>query len=308
MKEINIKYCDGLKPEDDLVFLPLLKKHYKVTFSDHPDYLFYSCFGTEHLRYDCVKIFTTGECVTPNFNECDYATGFDYLNLQDRYLRLPLSHIMYRNGVNMMDIALKRNADEIVNEKREFCSFVVSNGNGMPERKEFFEKLSKYKKVDSGGKFLNNIGGPVENKLEFDKKHKFSICFENECYPGYTTEKLTEAFAAGCIPIYYGDPLAGNIFNKKAFINVGDFETLDSAAEAVKKIDNDESLYYQMLREAILTNNEDYLSELEKFLCHIFNQNLSAARRRPKSQFSKRIERNSNFADFVYFKMKKAKI
>ena len=50
------------------------------------------------------------------------------------------------------------------------------------------------------------MGGPVASKLDFDRSHKFSIVCENTAHSGYTTEKLVEAFAAGCIPIYWGDP------------------------------------------------------------------------------------------------------
>ena len=33
----------------------------------------------------------------------------------------------------------------------KFCNYIVSNGNCIPERKEFFNMLNAYKKVDSGG-------------------------------------------------------------------------------------------------------------------------------------------------------------
>lgn len=307
MKNIKIKYCDGMSIDNDLVFLPILEKHYKLSFSEDPEYVFYGPFGKDHLKYDCIRIFTTGECVTPNFNECDYATGFDYLNLGDRYLRLPLSHIMFRNRVNMMDIALKRDADKIISDDRDFCSFVVSNRNGMCERREFFELLSKYKSIDSGGKFLNNVGGPIENKLDFDKKHKFSICFENECYPGYTTEKLTEAFAAGCIPIYLGDPEVGRIFNKKAFVDCRDFDSFADAVAFVKKIDENDELYQRMLKEPVLSDNTDYGRQLDNFLCNIINQDITQARRRPYAPRAHQIEQSFRISDYIYYQSKRIK-
>ena len=36
-----------------------------------------------------------------------------------------------------------------------------NNINSDPVRDLFFRQLSKYRKVDSGGRHLNNIGGPV---------------------------------------------------------------------------------------------------------------------------------------------------
>lgn len=80
---------------------------------------------------------------------------------------------------------------------RKFCSFVVSNSQfSDPLRKRFFERLCKYKKVDSGGRYLNNIGGPVRDKLAFCRGYKFNIAFENSSVDGYTTEKIMEAYAA----------------------------------------------------------------------------------------------------------------
>ncbi len=66
--------------------------------------------------------------------------------------------------------------------------------NSTKVRNNFFLKISKYKKVDSGGLALNNIGYIVKNKLEFIKDYKFTIAFENSSYSGYTTEKITDAF------------------------------------------------------------------------------------------------------------------
>ncbi len=45
------------------------------------DYLFFSCFGHSNLKYDCIKIFFTGENIVPDFNICDYAIGVHEMNL-----------------------------------------------------------------------------------------------------------------------------------------------------------------------------------------------------------------------------------
>ena len=89
------------------------------------------------------------------------------------------------------------------------------------------EKLSKYKRVDSGGRHLNNIGGPVDDKLEFQKDYKFSIAFENSAFPGYLTEKLPEAVIAQTLPIYWGDKLVHRDFNTARFLNYPDFGSDD---------------------------------------------------------------------------------
>lgn len=110
--------------------------------------------------------------------------------------------------------------------------------------------------MDSGGRWLNNVGGPVPDKLEFESRHKFAIACENSSHPGYTTEKLVEAFAAGCVPIYWGDPEVANVFNPKAFVNVHDFSSLSELVERVKAIDNNPVVYQSMLSEPALLHPE----------------------------------------------------
>ena len=132
----------------------------------------------------------------------------------------------------------------------------------------------------------------MKDKFAFDQTHKFSICFENCLQKGYTTEKIVEAFAAGCIPIYYGNPDIGEEFNTKAFVNVHDFDSLEDAANKVIEIDQDEELYKQIKSEPIITGAQKNDSELRAFLFSIFDQPLEQARRRPYNTRIHELESN----------------
>lgn len=48
--------------------------------------------------------------------------------------------------------------------------------------------------------------GAHRDKSEAINSYMFSLVIENDSYPGYFTEKITDCFARGTIPIYYGDP------------------------------------------------------------------------------------------------------
>ncbi len=293
MRSIKIKILN-YDPTDKFSFgaflLSILSKHYDVKFSDKPDYLFYTESTPEHLAYNCVKIFFTGENVSPDFNFCDYAIGFDYLRFQDRYYRLPL--YLITQFYSDKEIALMPDpADFTVHapftrddlaRKTGFCSFVYSNYMGDGAREEFFRKLNAYKKVSSGGKYLNNIGGPVENKLDFELSHKFSIAFENSSRSGYTTEKLVNSLVARTIPIYWGNPDIGLEFNESRFINCHAYANFDEVIERIKEIDADDELYLKIINEPIASTYDfkEALSGFEKFLSHILDQDVSVARRR----------------------------
>ena len=203
------------------------------------------------MKYNCYKIFYTGENVRPNFRECDFALSFDYESYGNKNLRLPL----YRWRGDLEELTAKKDIDKIVAEKKKFCCMLVSNPAGK-ERNLFFEKLSKYKKVDSGGKHLNNMGGMrIADKIQFIKEYKFTMSFENASYPGYTTEKLVEPMTVNSIPIYWGNPLVAGDFNEKSFINVHDYNSFDEAIERIIEIDNNEDLYKKYLEEPYFDNN-----------------------------------------------------
>jgi hypothetical protein len=80
------------------------------------------------------------------------------------------------------------------------------------------------------------------DKSEALNDYMFSVTIENDKYETYYTEKLTDCFATGTIPIYWGAPDIGDIFNKDGIIELTpDFdpkmltkELYESKIDAVK--------------------------------------------------------------------------
>lgn len=296
MKTIYIAFegfWDGFDIRDNFI-VNILKKYYNVQIIDvelnvdakkDVQYVFCSEFSDGYLDYDCIRIYYTGENIFPNMNAFDYAIGFEHFSLGDRYIRYPLYLACYMSDVDCM--LIKHQEISTAYLDRKFCSMVVSNGNGAsPQRKEFFELLSTYKKVDSGGRYLNNIGMPegVADKKEFQEKYKFSIAFENSSDLGYCTEKLIQSFAAKTVPIYWGDPLVGKSFNSGAFINCHDFADFSEVVDHIKKVDKDDDLYLKMLKTSATSENmiRNQIESLEEWLCHIFDQEYGKAFRRKR--------------------------
>jgi len=232
-------------------FTELLSKRFDVKISENPDFLIYSVYSFNFRKYKCIRILFTGENIRPNFNECDWAFSFDYDSYNGKNYRFPLYAIY--GDVNKL--LLPKNIDEIGNSKTKFCSFLVSNPDGK-ERTDFFYKLNKYKKVDSGGSFLNNIGYKVSDRFDFIKDYKFSLSFENSSYPGYTTEKIFQPMKVNSIPIYWGNPNVQTDFNTRSFVNIHDFKSFDDAIEHIKDIDNDKKLYRQYLEQPYFVDNK----------------------------------------------------
>jgi hypothetical protein len=92
--------------------------------------------------------------------------------------------------------------------------------------------------------------------LEFLRPCKFNIAFENGSTPGYTTEKITDAMRAGCVPIYWGNPRIAEEFNPGSFLNYFDFPSEEALIEKIIELDQDDAKYMEYLRQPFFHNNQ----------------------------------------------------
>jgi hypothetical protein len=296
-KPILIDFCDfwpGFRKTDNF-FYRVLKQRFSIELADQPDFLIYSNPESHfHRLHNCVKIYFGVESFLPDWNECDYALTCHYLD-DPRHLRLPY-YSLYGNAEFMRKDS--EDLEKILASKTRFCTFVVSNAGKRKTQKrvDFFHQLSKRKHVDSGGRAFNNIGGPIAGgppaKLEFLRTGKFNIAFENASIPGYTTEKLVEAFWARTLPIYWGNPLVSHEFNPKSFLNLADFPSDEALIERIMELDKDDSKYLEVLRQPCFHNNEPnefYESNrILDFFDKIFNANIRPVSQRQRFFFPSR--------------------
>ena len=296
METVRLHFCDfssDFVAREDCFFKLLSERYRLVLDRDNPQFVIYSCYGYHFLDYDCPRIFYTAENIRPDFNLCDYAIGFDYLEFGDRYLRFPNYARYGRQFESLVGQPLLTGQD--LKNKRGFCNFIYSNSFADPTRDQFFHLLLRYKHVDSPGRHLNNMPRHAgdryapdwrSSKAEFQQNYKFTIAFENSSSPGYTTEKIMHAFLARTIPIYWGNPLVAREFNPKSFINCHDFASLGEVVRRVIEVDSDEVRCLAMLNEPCLSGNvfpDAVKSEtLLDFFSSIFSQPSDAARRRPR--------------------------
>jgi len=169
-------------------------------------------------------------------------------NIKDRNIVIMPSSYMYifTNNIDMSQLVKKR---EYIKNKSQFCLFSVSNDK-CKERNQMFNELTKYKKVDSCGKYLNNIIAPeadnIHEYLDFINKYKFMICFENTSISNYFTEKLINAYIGNTIPIYWGCPNINDYVNMDAILYLPPNYTEEDMKSLINKIsylDNNEEAY-----------------------------------------------------------------
>ncbi len=279
-KSIKIHFTDfwqTFKPDDN-IFYNFLKKHYNVILSpENPEYLIFSVFGTKFEEYNCTRILFSGENISPDFLKCDYAFCFSLPEGSRRIYRLP----QYYQYGDMKKLTEQPDYERILKEKTKFCNFVYSNPS-CRKRNEFFKKLSKYKKVDSAGRFMNNTGSYLPGghlaKREFLKPYKFTIAFENVEAPFYTSEKIFEAMYVNSIPVYWGNPFVHIDFNPKSFLNYYDYGSEEALIEKIIELDKDDDKYIQLLKEPFFHNNEvnEFVKEesIRRQFEYIFNNEI----------------------------------
>jgi len=239
-------------------FTRTLAHRWEVVIADRPDLLIYSHLGHAHRLYPCRRIFWTEETITPDWSACDGAMTCHRIT-DPRHYRLP--YYVVRGRAEAL-IKESWEAEVIPRWKPKFCAFVVSNAHPRRTQRRiaFFHALTAYRTVDSGGRYANNIGGPLpvghDAKREFLLPYRFAIAFENKALAGYTTEKLFEAMEARCIPIYWGDPLVAEDFNPKSFLHARDYPDDAALVARVAAVDRDPALQAEYLAQPYFHGNQ----------------------------------------------------
>ena len=116
-----------------------------------------------------------------------------------------------------------------LHNKTKNISFLCSSNSmsdGHRYRISWAEKLKN--RVDlyggvCGSKKIGVVGNQHyhhKRKTEAMNDYMFSVVIENDSYETYFTEKITDCFATGTIPVYWGTSDIGNYFNKDGIIEL----------------------------------------------------------------------------------------
>lgn len=127
-----------------------------------------------------------------------------------------------------------------------------------------------------------------EAKLNFQRKHYFSMAYENEASPGYQTEKIIDAFLSNSIPIYWGNKHVGEEFNTKAFVNANDFRSEKALVNHILELAESPADMAEMLSQPILQDPDVFKKSdaaLLEFFTRIFEHGPQAIQRTALQRF-----------------------
>jgi hypothetical protein len=284
---LNFKKSLFYRKQINKILLTLKEKYIINITNDNPDYIIYDVFGCDQMKKEyknSIKIAYFTENILPDFNFADYAIGHAHFSYLDRYLRIPFYFLNKLLSIKIKNIEIIRKQLIKSSIKKKFAAAVISNNRtGSTDffRLEFINELNKYKKVDLGGTYNNNVG-KIKDKIKFLRNYKFSIAMENSEGDGYLTEKIIDSFESGTIPIYYGDYMVEEYINPKAYILIRNKKDLKKKIEYIKKLDNNDKLYKKILNENLLINdyNKNIIdNNFYDFFNNIFKQKKIVAKR-----------------------------
>ncbi len=233
---------------------PSLERKYRfVADNDRPDIDLFSVFKDDSASSvpllpdrGIPRLLLIGENVAPDMTRCEYAISFQRGMDAPRHMRIPnWVHRLTLVGIPPETLLTRNRALGQPGER--FCAFIHQNRS--TPREDFFRVLSSRKPIDSPGRAMNNmpaIGGTVADKLDFFRRRRFAVAFENASSPGYTTEKIPEARIAGAVPIYWGDPLVGLDFDTEGFLDLSRYGSMEELADAVLALDSDPAAWQRM--------------------------------------------------------------
>lgn len=297
-KTIRVKYLGfypSFDPEQYLV-TRILRKYFDLQLVDKdPEFLICNHFDPpfQYVNYSCPRVFITGENFSPDFNCFDYTITFDPLQYNDRHFYAPyfLLDPCTRNYFLSPGAQDRQPKEELLAQKDLFCDFIFTHDSVTDIRRRLFEKLSSYRRVESAGPFMNNMPGGYTvpysedgvEKMKLIRRCKFSVVSESVVLNGFISEKVTHAWMAHSIPIFYGNPQATQILNPKAILNVHDYENLDDLLAEIVRLDQDPDAWYEKVCQPLFLEPDYFVRrnrEFEEFLVHIFSQDPQDAYRR----------------------------
>lgn len=230
-----------------------------------------------HVK-DGVKVFFSGENLhLPEHAEyadgllgdadCVFSSGFDIYE-DERYMRFPL-WIPFLFEPTLDEKKIRERCEQLrhpeIGQRDKFaCMIARADISGL--RTEMFEAINAVGKIDCPSRLFHNDDSLKEqfadDKVKYMRQYQFNICPENSNAYGYCTEKVFEAIAAGCIPVYWGtyNRPEPNILNQESIIFWDKENMGENAISQIKELSVDKKrLDAFMQQPRLLPNAEEMI-------------------------------------------------
>lgn len=182
-----------------------------------------------------LRLFHTAENIRHDAVASDFSISFDLSVRSDKHFRFPYwmelvdwSHEGLSGNQNLRFGQLLNISKMIQPLGRSFLArpqnCAIFSSHLREPRATLFNAVSELIPLTGYGPYFDksivNHHQSGFNKIDSLQNFAFNLCPENGLYPGYYTEKIPEAFQAGCLPLAWADANVCVDFNPEAFINL----------------------------------------------------------------------------------------
>ena len=278
-------FWTGFSPENNIFYKTLNIQHdIKIVnpFFVQPDIMITTFFtGPWHSRLKTIRFIKPAR-LKILFSGESYLAGFDKFDATISTLDFPSStnvylpqwfHMIDWFGDGDINMDMRRfgraiKPDELLrplkfqNRKFKF-SMIYKNNHYL--RPAFIQRLG----LTSANALIIGPGQRIDMKMTALPDASSNFCFENSVAHGYVTEKLIEAFCSGCYPIYYGAPLAKEVFTQDNILNLFEVDKKENIKEIIEDyLNTDEIKPLLSINPQILFENfrDDLFRLVEQFI------------------------------------------
>jgi len=192
------------------------------------------------------------DLVYDNHNLFDLIITHDekLLSLPNAELRLCMWRCLNKNIHTREWPTLADNSLYALYDKTKKVSCVSSNKSFLPGHKKRLEFVNHI--INRGGVDVFGMGiNPIVGKIDALRDYRFSVAIENTLGNNECTEKLSDCFLTGTVPIYYGCPNVGNYFDTSAILS---FNTIEELNEILNRIDTEGDKMYRDMYNGVKNN------------------------------------------------------
>lgn len=163
-------------------------------------------------------------------------------------------------------------------QKKLCCMFVGNKRSAHPDEL-YSQRLAMVQFLEQHAPAEFDLYGPgwptsyrtyrgfAQDKIAVMKNYKFAIVYENMCnIPGYITEKIFDAFSAGCVPVYWGASNIAHHIPADCFIAREKFASDAAVYEFLKTMSEEEYNGYSTAIRNFVSSEKAYLFSRERYI------------------------------------------
>ncbi|HJZ24121.1 MAG TPA: glycosyltransferase family 10 [Candidatus Babeliales bacterium] len=168
--------------------------------------------------------------------------------------------------------------------QKKLCCMMAGNKNSAYPHELYSKRLSLIRFFEKNAPHEFDLYGsgwprncPVYRGFTPDKTktmdlYKFAVIYENMSHiPGYITEKIFDAFSAGCVPVYWGASNITDYIPRTCFVAREDFTSDFDLYQFIKNMPQETYQEYLNAIDSFLRSEKAYVFSREQFITTFIN-------------------------------------